>query len=281
LKWSEATSQNLVDCASWSIPVEYVAMPLSGLVAPVTLVGTLVQHTAETLSGLAISQLVNPGTPVLYGGSPAVFDVRCETPLMGAVATMMLDCAYNEIGKHLALPTQAYLGLSDAKELDAQAGLESGMGLTLGALAGINNMAGPGMLDFESCFSVEKLVLDNEVCGMTLRMLRGMEPREDFPALSKFEELLRDGHLLISDHTRRYLSTEHYLPGPAISRANRERWRQEGSPSLWARARSEADQLVKEYRPSRLPDDAKRAMDRLMEREARRRGMLGLRDRSA
>jgi trimethylamine--corrinoid protein Co-methyltransferase len=65
LKWSDVTSQNLVDCATYSIPVEYISMPLSGFMAPVTLVGTLIQHTAETLSGLAISQLTHPGTSVL------------------------------------------------------------------------------------------------------------------------------------------------------------------------------------------------------------------------
>jgi trimethylamine--corrinoid protein Co-methyltransferase len=109
LKWSEVTSQNVIDCAEYSIPVEFVSMPLSGFMAPVTLVGTLVQHTAETLSGVVISQLVNPGTPVLYGGSPAIFDVRYETTPMGAVETMMIDCAYNEIGKHLGMPTQGYI----------------------------------------------------------------------------------------------------------------------------------------------------------------------------
>jgi trimethylamine--corrinoid protein Co-methyltransferase len=166
VKWSKVTSQNVVDCARYFIPVEFISMPLSGFMAPVTLVGSLVQHTAETLSGLAISQLTNPGTPVLYGGSPAIFDVRYETTPMGAIGTMMMDCAYNEIGKHLGLPTQAYIGLSDAKLLDAQAGLETSMGATLAALAGINNVSGPGMLDFESCFSLEKLVLDNEICGM-------------------------------------------------------------------------------------------------------------------
>lgn len=67
LKWSHTTSQNLLDCARYSIPVELIAMPLSGFIAPVTLVGTLVQHTAETLSGMVISQTANPGTPVLSG----------------------------------------------------------------------------------------------------------------------------------------------------------------------------------------------------------------------
>ena len=273
LKWSNVTSQNVVDCALYSIPVEYISMPLSGFVAPVTLVGTLVQHTAETLSGVVISQLTNPGTPVLYGGSPAIFDVRYETTPMGAVETMMVDCAYNEIGKRLGLPTQAYIGLSDAKQLDAQAGLESSMGATLAALAGINNISGPGMLDFESCLSLEKLVVDNEMCGMALRLVRGIEPREDFPALPRFEELLREKHLLISKHTRRYLKEEHYFPGQTIDRANRSRWQEEGSLTLKERAHREMERLTSDYRPSTLPDDVKGELTTLMENEARRYGM--------
>jgi trimethylamine--corrinoid protein Co-methyltransferase len=245
-------------------------------VAPVTLVGTLVQHTAETLSGLVISQLTNPGTPVLYGGSPAVFDVRYETTPMGAVETMMLDCAYNEVGKHLGLPTQAYVGLSDAKRLDAQAGLESSMGATLAALAGINNISGPGMLDFESCFSLEKLVVDHEICGMALRLVRGIEPKEDFPAQPRFEELLAEQHLLISSHTRRYLREEHYFPGAVIDRANRSRWQEEGSLTLDQRAHHEVERRLAEYEPSRLPDEVKAELARLMEAEARRHGMDSL-----
>jgi trimethylamine--corrinoid protein Co-methyltransferase len=273
LKWSDVTSQNVVDCARHFIPVEYVSMPLTGFVAPVTLVGSLVQHTAETLSGIVISQLTNPGTPALYGGSPAAFDIRYETTPMGAVETMMIECAYSEIGKFLGLPTQAYMGLSDAKLLDTQAGLESSMGATLAALAGVNSVSGPGMLDFESCLSLEKLVVDNEICGMVQRLVRGVEPREDFPALPRFEELMKDKHLLIADHTRRYLKAEHYFPGPAIDRANRSRWQAEGSLTLGQRAHREVEKLLAAYQPSALADDVKTELTRLMTREAQRYGM--------
>jgi trimethylamine--corrinoid protein Co-methyltransferase len=281
LKWSDVTSQNVVDCARCGIPVEFISMPLSGFVAPVTLVGSLVQHTAETLSGVVISQLAAPGAPILYGGSPAAFDVRYETTPMGAIETMMIDCAYNEIGKHLGLPTQAYIGLSDAKQLDAQAGLESSAGATLAALAGINNVSGPGMLDFESCLSLEKLIVDNEICGMALRLIRGIEPRGDFPALPIFEELLREKQLLISEHTRAHLRQEHFMPGAVLDRANRSRWQEEGGTSLGARAQREVDRLIGEYQPSRLPDDVKRELTRLMTNEAQRYGMRALPDREA
>lgn len=276
LKWSDVTSQNLVDCAHYSIPVEYISMPLPGFMSPVTLVGTLVQHTAETLSGLVISQLTNPGTPVLYGGSPAFFDVRYETTPMGSISTMMIDCACNEIGKYLGLPTQAYIGLSDSKQLDPQAGLESSMGITLAALAGINNVSGPGMLDFENCISLEKLVVDNEICGMALRMIKGIEPKEDFPSLPIFEELLKEKHLLISDHTRKYLKEEDYTPGPVINRANRARWEEDGSTSLHDQARTEVEKIVSSHKPTRLSDDIRKNLKKLMEAEARRHGMTSL-----
>jgi trimethylamine--corrinoid protein Co-methyltransferase len=191
----------------------------------------------------------------------------------------MIDCAYAEIGKHLGIPTQAYIGLSDAKALDAQAGLESSMGMTLAALAGINSVSGPGMLDFESCVSLEKLVVDNEICGMVQRMIRGIEPKEDFPSRPHFEEMLEEGHLLIADHTRKHLRSEHYFPGPAIERANLSRWRSEGATTVGDRARREVESHLEAYEPSRIADDVRRSLVDLMSVEARRHGLDRLPDR--
>jgi trimethylamine--corrinoid protein Co-methyltransferase len=139
LRWTDEGVRNLLDCARAGIPVEIVPVPLTGFMAPVTLVGTLVQHTAEVLSGVVIAQLARPGAPLLFGGSPAIFDLRYETTPMGAIETSMLTSAAAEIGRRLGLPTQGYIALSDAKALDAQAGLETGMGAILGVLAGLDN----------------------------------------------------------------------------------------------------------------------------------------------
>ncbi|MFC2135861.1 trimethylamine methyltransferase family protein [Bacteroidota bacterium] len=280
LKWSDITSQNVLDCAKYSIPVEFIAMPMAGFISPVTLTGTLVAHTAETLSGIVFSQLANPGTPILYGGSPGIFDVRYETTPMGAVETMMIDCAFNEIGKYLGIPTQAYTSMGDSKHVDAQAGLESAMGATMAALAGINNVSGPGMIDFENCISLDKLVIDNEICGMVLRMVKGIEPKEDFPALPHFEELLKEKHLLISKHSRKYLREEHYFPGQVIDRANRSRWQEEGSRDIHMRSADEIEKLLNNYQPSSLSDDVKNELISLMESEAKKHGQDKLPERN-
>ncbi len=273
LKWSNVTSQNVIDCAKYSIPVEFISMPMAGFIAPVSLVGSLIQHTAETLSGIVISQLVNPGTPILYGGSPGIFDVRYETTPMGAIETMMIDCAYNEIGKFLNLPTQAYISLSDSKALDAQAGLETGMGAVLAVLSGINSISGPGMIDFESCQSLQKLILDNEICGMCLRLASGIEVREDFPSIGIFNELLNEGHLLISEHSRKYLKKEHFIPGPVISRANLSRYFEEKTPSLTERAKNEIEKHLSSYNGTSISSDIKKELVSIMENAARSCGL--------
>jgi trimethylamine--corrinoid protein Co-methyltransferase len=260
LKWSRETSQNVIDCARAGVPVEFISMPLSGFVSPVTLVGSVVQHAAETLSGVVLSQVAAPGAPMLWGGSPAIFDIRYETTPMGAIETMMIDCANAEVGRRLGIPTQAYIALSDSKRLDAQAGLETGMGAVLAGLSGVNSVSGPGMIDFESCQSLEKLVLDDEVCAMVARLRRGIEPRDDFPARPLFEELLREGHLLIADHTRRHMKDEIHLPGPVIERASLGRWREEGETDLDTRAAREVERLVEAWTPSGIPDETKQAL---------------------
>jgi len=281
LKWTEAASQNLLDCARNSVPVEYISMPLSGFMAPVTVVGSLIQHTAETLSGIVISQTVNPGTPMLYGGAPAIFDMRYETTPMGAVETMLIDCAYVEIGKFLNLPTQTYTAMSDAKLLDAQAGLETSMGATLGALTGANSISGPGILDFINSLSLEKLVVDNEICGMTFRLLEGIQPRDDFPALPLFQEFLRDKHLIIADHTRKYLRDEIHFPGPTIDRANRARWQEKGAISIGEQASREVERLILEAEPTRLDEGVQAQLVERMEGAARSAGMDTLPQRDA
>ena len=132
------------------------------------------------------------------------------------------------------------------------------------------------MLDFESCQSLQKLVLDNEICGMALRLVKGIQPKEDFPARPRFEELLREQHLLISEHTQKYLREEQFIPGPVIDRANRTRWQADGALTLPTRAKREVEKMMQDYEPSRLPKETKEELKRLMTKEALRCGMSEL-----
>jgi trimethylamine--corrinoid protein Co-methyltransferase len=273
LLWSDLTCQNLIDCARSMIPAELVSMPLAGATAPVTLAGAVVQHTAESLSGVTIGQLARPGSPIVWGGSPAVFDMRHGTTPMGDVGTWMIDLAYVQIGKALGLPTHAYLGMSDAKIVDAQAGLESAGGTILAALAGVNMVSGAGMLDFESCQSMEKLVLDAEIIGMAKRLVAGVEAREDPIALTLMRQLRHQADYLGQEHTLRWFQQEFYLPSDVIDRGSYDAWHARGSPSAAERARTRVRQLLADAPPSRLPEDLKAELRRIATSTARRFGM--------
>ena len=277
LKWSDLTAQALIDCARTGIVAELISMPLTGATSPVTLAGAVTQHCAECLSGIVIHQLVSPGAPIIYGGSPACFDMRKGTTPMGAVETMMIDGAYAEIGKHLGLPTQAYMALSDSKVVDYQAGMESAMGAVIAVLSGINNISGPGMLDFESCQSLEKLVLDNETCGMALRLAAGIELREDpIVPLDVMRQGIERKSFLSLPHTMKWFRKEAYFPDEVIDRNGLDEWQKQGSKDAMRRASERVEKILREHTPEPLDDAVAAHLKELMEQEAQRFGMKKL-----
>jgi trimethylamine--corrinoid protein Co-methyltransferase len=273
LKWSDLTCQALIDCARSGIPAELVSMPLAGATAPVTLREMVVQHCAESLSGVLIHQLARPGAPIVFGGSPSAFDMRHGTTPMGAVETMMVDVGYAQVGKHLGLPTHAYMGLADTKGVDYQSGLESGLGAVLAALAGINVVSGAGMLDFESCQSLEKLVLDNEACGMALRLVRGVSHASAAEAVELLRQLVETGSLLGHRHTRANFRAELLIPGPVIDRASYGDWEKSGSRDSRAAAADEVRRVIARGNKAPVSDEMRRELDGLIRAEGRRLGI--------
>ncbi|MBK7729985.1 MAG: trimethylamine methyltransferase family protein [Gammaproteobacteria bacterium] len=248
-RYGEDSCQNLLDCVEAGIPVEIVPVTLMGLIAPVTLVGALVFHMVDTLTGLTMSQIVRPGAPVLIGGAPATFHMKSASSPMAAIEAQHLNVAYVAIAKKLGLPTQAYMALSDGKFLDAQAGGETFSSALLAALAGVNSVSGPGMLDFVLTFSLPKLVFDNEVCGQCLHFVREIQVLDDLPATELVNDLRAHDHLITSPHTLKHWPRELYLTNPVIDRENRETWQKAGSKELYQRACEEVEKRLAAYQP--------------------------------
>ena len=248
-RYSEDSCQNLLDCVEYGIPLEIVPVTLMGLIAPVTLVGATVFHTVDVLAGLVMAQIIRPGHPILFGGAPAAFHMKAATSPMVAIEALHLDVAYAAVGDYLGIPTQGYMALSDTKHLDAQAGAETFGSALLAALAGINSVSGPGMLDFVLTFSLPKLIVDNDFCGQALHFCREITPADDLPTLGIVEELMREDHLITAEHTLEHWPTHLYLPDPVIDRANRENWEKAGEPSLMARATADVDRRLARYEP--------------------------------
>jgi trimethylamine--corrinoid protein Co-methyltransferase len=273
LRWGEDPIANIMDCADWGIPIEVVPVLLLGMISPATTIGALVLHTAEVLSGLTIAQAVRPGTPVIFGGAPASFHMQLMTNPMTAVEALQLYCGYAQVAKHLKLPCQAYMALSDSKFNDPQAGMETGVGAFLAACVGFNSVSGPGMLEYVNCFSLEKLVFDDEVVAHAQRFVRPVEVREDLPAAGLLEELVREKHLLTSEHTLAHWPEELYLPGPMVDRTNWDQWADQGSRDWRARANEVVDETLAAYEVEPLAPELHREIQDLFLRTGKEEGV--------
>jgi trimethylamine--corrinoid protein Co-methyltransferase len=246
-RYGEDSCQNLLDCVEAGIPVEIVPVTLMGLIAPVTLVGALVFHCVDVLAGLTMAQILKPGHPVVFGGAPATFHMKAASSPMAAIEAQHLNVAYVAIAKHLGLPTQAYMALSDGKYLDAQAGGETFSSALLAALAGVNSVSGPGMLDFVLTFSLPKLVFDNEVCGQALHFCRKIQPLDDLPTQHLVDHVINESHMLTLPQTLEHWPQELYQTDPVIDRVTRDTSDTDTGPDLVARATGQVEQRLARY----------------------------------
>ncbi len=250
LIWSNFGAGNLIALARAGVPAEIVSVPLSGAAAPVTMLGTVTQHAAECLAGITIHQLAHAGSPIVWGGAAAIFDMRKGATPMGAVETAMLDCSYAQVAKSLGMPTHTYLGATDSKLVDAQAGLESGITAMIGALSGINMISGSGMLDFLSCHSAEKLVIDAEGISMAKRMLGGVQLHTETLATGFYDHNInfKGGDFLKQKITMQLFRKEQHLPSNVIDRASMRDWKKAGSLDTFERAKVMVTELLASYK---------------------------------
>ena len=258
LIWSNFGAGNLMTLGRAGVPAEIVSMPLAGAAAPVTLLGAVTQHAAECLSGITIHQLARPGAPIVWGGAPSTFDMRKGGTPFGSVETAMIDSSYAQVGKSLGLPTHAYLGVTESKLLDMQAGLESGMGALVGALSGINMISGAGMLDSLLCQSPEKLVIDAEGIAMARRMVEGMKVHTETLATGFYDDKInfRGGDFLKQKITLQLFQKEQHLPGKVIDRDSMRGWKEAGAMDTFTRARIRVQEILASYQRAEL-DPAK------------------------
>lgn len=270
LHWSDFAADSLLLLAAARVPAEIVSVPLAGATAPVTLAGAVVQHAAEVLVGVTIHQLAGPGAPLVWGGAPAIFDMRTGNAPMGAIETAMLDAACAQVGKSLGLPTHGYLCGGDAKLVDAQAGMETAFASLVGVLSGIDMISGAGMLDFLACHSVEKLVLDAEAIEMAKRFGRGIEPAGESLAADLFSRIGLSGEFLKLKETRALFRGEQYLPGEVIDRNSLRHWEERGRDDAFARARRRVAELVAAYRRPDLGAAREGALLEVVRRETAR-----------
>jgi trimethylamine--corrinoid protein Co-methyltransferase len=235
------------------LPVALSSAPMAGSTSPVTLAGSLVQLNAEQLSGIVLTQLVRPGTPVLAGYIPGLADMRSGGYLGGAVEFGMMQAAAAQLAHFYRVPIYCSGGMSDSKLPDAQAGYEKMATFMLAAMGGCNYIHHAiGMVTNMNAASLEQAVVDDEIVGMVMRVLRGVEVSAPALAVEAIERVGPGGHYLMDDHTLRFMRSEFFYPKLA-DRQNRAAWEESGKEDTRARAVARVEELLRGHPSPGLP----------------------------
>jgi len=253
LKFATDVTTLLIETCRQRIPVVLSAAPMAGSTAPVTLAGTLAQLTAEQLAGVVLTQLVERGAPLLIGPIPATADMKTGRYLGGAAEFGLMNGAMAQMGQFYRLPIYNSAGMTDAKMPDVQAGFEKGMSTVLAALAGSNFIHhAAGMLENMNTVTAEQFVIDNDILGMAMRVVQGIEVNDETLALEVIDEVGPGGHYLIADHTLRHMRSEFYYPSAVVDRQGWDMWQQDGGLDARERAREIARDILANHWPEPL-----------------------------
>ncbi|CAA7601025.1 trimethylamine-corrinoid protein Co-methyltransferase [Acididesulfobacillus acetoxydans] len=232
------------------IPLATPPAPIAGATSPVTLAGTMVQLNVEALSGLLLAQLVNPGMPVLYSAVPTTADMRTMGFLFGAVENGIMNAAAAQLAQYYHLPLYATAGVTEAKIPDVQSGYEKMSTSLLVALAGGNYIHdAAGLLESGLTVAYEQYVLDDEINGMVVRAVRGMEVDKETLSLDVIKRVGPGGNYIVDDQTYQYMRTEFFLPNVA-DRSPRALWESNGGLDGREKARRIARKLLAEHEVS-------------------------------
>ena len=246
-------------------PVSFGPMVMAGGSGPVTLAGTLAQENAEILAGITTVQILAPGTPVMYGGIPHIMDPRTSICSFGSPEQGLMALAMTEIGKSYVLPVYINVNLSDAKTLDAQAGMEKMSGLLLGMLAGADLYGHGGILGTDHGGSLPWLVVDNEAFNYARRVVRGFSINEETLALPVIEMVGPAGNYLAETHTVKHLRQEIWAPNRLWTRQAYDPWLESGATEIGQRASTEVDRILEQHPGETIDPVLSREIDLIVE----------------
>jgi trimethylamine--corrinoid protein Co-methyltransferase len=243
-----------LECARHGFPVITSSPGLSGAQSPVTLAGTLVQMNAEMLAAITLIQTAYPGTPVIFPGYPAVFDLRWASASYGCAEEGLLVGALLQLGQHHGLPTASLGPVTDAIVCDQQAGYEKALSVYLSFLRHTSIAGAAGSLDHAGLSSLEQLVIDDDLFGYVRRQLRGVEVDEDTLAYEVIARVGPQNHYMEDDHTFAYMRSEYYR-SPIANRVDSRAWKSHGAKDLWQVAAERVKTLLAAPEEPKIDED--------------------------
>jgi len=243
------------------IPVALSSAPMAGSTSPITMAGTLAQLHAEELAGITICQLTNPGAPLLYGGIPGMVDLRTMDYRGGGIEFGMMNAAIHQLAKHIRVPNYNSSGLTDSKVPDSQAGWEKAFTTLLAAMAGSNFVHhAAGMLESTLAVAYEQFVIDDEIIGMSCKVLKGIDVDPEHLALEVIDSVGPGGNFITEPHTLAHMRQEFFGGNGITDRKSREDWEENGSLDAWSRARKTVQKILAEKEVPCISPDVDQAI---------------------
>ncbi len=265
LRWDKRSLEILLEVASWGLPVGIGSMAQASLTAPATLAGTIAQENAEILAGIFIAQSISPGLPVTYWGIPHVMDPATANISFGSPEQGIMAVAMVQLARFYGLPVGTNIGLTDAKIPDAQAGIEKGISLVLGALSGADIFGHMGISGADQGARFSQLVIDNELAGFVRRIRKSFQVTEATLAVGLIKSVGIGGTFLDTEHTLKNFRKEYWFP-TLFDRQNWDGWVSSGKKTLQEVGFEQVKDCLRKHDSVPLDDDLCREIDKLVDR---------------
>jgi trimethylamine--corrinoid protein Co-methyltransferase len=263
--WDTKMAGGVLEHARMEQPVILAPAVMAAASGPATLPGAMALANAEILAGLTMAQLVNRGTPIIYGLPSSNVDVRYGSFSIGSPEGALFVSFAGQMARYYDVPARAGGGLTDAKTIDDQSGSEAMLQLLMTRFCGIDFIShGAGILDSYSTASPEKFVLDCDRIRYLQRFEEGYTLDEESFAMDLIAEVEPADHFLNKRHTLEHSRDEFLIPELSY-RDSYDNWEEEGSKDAFQRAHERVQDLVEEYERPPIDADIERDLERYVE----------------
>lgn len=250
----------LIAYAEAGQPVIIASLGMAGATSPTTLAGALALQNTEILAGITLAQTIREGTPVVYGSASSITEMRNGSLSIGAPEGAWIITSAVQIAHSYGLPCRAGGCLTDSKILDLQASYESMMSLQAAGMAGVDFVLhAAGILESYMSMSMEKFIMDDELCSMVRRFLRGTKLEVDDLAVQLIHDVGPGGQFLTSDHTYQNFRTEFWQP-TLSNRETYDQWRLSGSLPMLNQAEKRVNEILDNYESPYLDKSIERKL---------------------
>ncbi|MBS3787640.1 trimethylamine methyltransferase family protein [Candidatus Bipolaricaulota bacterium] len=262
--------EKLIYQAEERMPVIYTPASSAGATGPMSFAGIIALSVAESLSGITLAQIINPGTPVITGGAVSLLDMNNSSFLYGAPETSLMHVALSEMSQFLDLPMYGTAGCSDSKVPDNQAALEATFSIATQSLSGANLIHDVGCLASGMTASLEQIVMSNEIIGMVKRIMRGVKTSELEGVSDLIDKVGPQGNFLSQKDTVDKFKKEIWQP-ELIDRKNFDEWKDSGAKTMEDRVNELAREVLQTHEPQRLDEDKREEIEHLIDHERNNR----------